>query len=117
MSELINNAEQLDKALDALYDREKFYEDARKQAAIATYDHKIKRAVAFKSTTGTVKEREMLADEIASTEMRARFIAEAASDIAKEKLLDVRTAISARQSILNAETRSRFSFRCPPSPV
>jgi len=103
--ELLDTAQKVDRAIELLWSRETLYAEKRLAAGEAEYNHKIKRAIKFKSTTGTVKEREMLADEMAADEMKARFIAEAESDIAKEKLLDVRAALSARQSILNAETR------------
>ncbi len=102
---LIDTSQKLEKALDELFARESFYEEKRTAAAIAEYDYRIKKAVSYKVADGAVELRKMLADEMSAAEMKARFIADAESDIAKEKLLDVRAAVSARQSILNAETR------------
>jgi len=102
---LLDKEQQLDAALEELFTREKFYEEKRTAAAIAEYDYRIKKAVSYKVADGAVELRKMLADEMSAAEMKARFIADAESDIAKEKLLDVRAAVSARQSILNAETR------------
>lgn len=103
--EIINTEQKLDKALDELFAREAHFEAKRTAAAIAEHTYRIKRAVEFKKAEGSVDLRKAISEIEADEEMRLRFIADAESDIAKEKLLDVRTAVSARQSILNAETR------------
>lgn len=104
-NELQDTSQKLDAALEELFTREKFYEEKRTAAAIAEHDYKLKRAIERKKASGTIQDKEAAAEIACEIESHRRFIADAESDIAKEKLLDVRAAVSARQSILNAETR------------
>lgn len=105
MSELLDTAQKLEKAIEEMFAREEVYAEKRLAAGEAEYDHKQARAIAYRVAEGTIESRKMEADENCAEEMKARFTAEAESEIAKEKLLDVRAALSARQSILNAETK------------
>lgn len=105
MHELLDTTEKVDRAIEEMFARETLYAEKRLAAGVAEYDHKQARAIAYRLAEGTIELRKMAADENCAEEMKARFIAEAESDIAKEKLLDVRAALSARQSILNAETK------------
>lgn len=110
MAELIDTTQKLEKALDELSTRENFYAEKRMKAAESEYAHKLKRAVEIKKANGTIKDKEAIAEINCAVEYLTRLLADAESDIAKEKLLDVRTAVSARQSILNAETRTERAF-------
>ncbi len=104
--EVLRDTEQkLEKALEAMFEREQFYTERRIAAAEAEHRYKIKRAVETKKADGTIKDKEMTAEIACDVELLERVLTDAQSDIAKEKLLDVRTAVSARQSILNAETK------------
>jgi len=108
--ELLDTSEKLEKALDEMASREAFYAEKRMDAAVSEHTYKVKRAVELHKAEGTIKDKEAAAEIACELESLKRLTADAESDIAKEKLLDVRAAVSARQSILNAETRTGASF-------
>lgn len=95
--------ERLENTLKDLWEREEVFAKAKRQEAEAIFNHKQKRAVEYLKADGTIKEREMIADQNAKKEMQERFQAEAESEIAYQFLQDARQAASARQSLLKAE--------------
>ena len=102
---LLDIEQKLESAIEAMLEREAFYAEKRMAAAENEHRYKLKRALETKKAEGTIKDKEMSAEIACETESLKRLLADAENDIAKEKLLDARTVVSARQSILNAETR------------
>lgn len=103
--EILDTTQKLEKALNLLLERENFYAEKRIAAAEAEHSYKVKRAIETKKADGTIKDKEMSAEIACEIALLQRLMADAESDIAREKLLDIRTVISARQSILTAETK------------
>lgn len=95
----------IERALTTLAEREKAYETALMRSASAEHAYKIKFAGAFLQGEGTVKEREMNAEQLCDAELKERLVSEAETAILKEKLRDCAAALSARQSILNFEVK------------
>lgn len=95
--------ERINLCIEEIFRRENHFAEARRNAAIREYEHKVKRATEYLKGEGTIKEREMAADKACEAEMKARFTAEAEAEIASQFLQDARQVLSARQSLLKAE--------------
>src|SRR5690348_1301026 len=98
---MANNADKIEQAITEMFTRESDYEKACREAAEAEGAYKLAKARAFLSATGTVDARKAKADIECETLMNASLIADATEKFTKQKLDDVRAAISARQSILS----------------
>lgn len=95
--------EKIDALIDRLEKQEEPLEQILFDKADLVHAHKQKRAKEFLAAEGTVKEREMIADQNASDEMLKRFRAEAEAQLALIRVENTRAALTGRQSILRSE--------------
>ena len=105
----MNQADLIEKAIGELHTRETAFETACKDFAEADHAYRIAKATAFLNADGAVEARKMIADVKCSAEMQKKKTAEAVRDFTKAKLDDVRAVLSARQSILSAESKVHFA--------
>lgn len=99
----------IEKAIETLAQRENDYEAACKEYAEAEHAYRMAKASAFLTADGTVEHRKFTADKQCWNQMKTKLAAEAVMSITKERLLDCRQVISARQSILSAESRNQLA--------
>lgn len=102
MNDLNSN---LEKAIRELSVREGEYAKAVENAACIDADYRIAKALAFLRADGTDKTREYEAVVKCGELLKERDAAIAYRDLMREKLIDVRAALSARQSILSAAVK------------
>lgn len=101
----INQAEKIQNVIELLFERENDFEAAARDYADKEAAYRLKKASEFLIAEGTVAEREAVAAKKAWEAHKQKLASEAVLSIAKEKLLDARAALSARQSILSAESK------------
>lgn len=95
----------IEKAIDELFRRENDYDAAIRDAAEKDAAYRTAKAEAFLLADGTDKAREAKSVCDSKQSYLEKVRAEAVAAIMKEKLLDVRQVISARQSILSASVK------------
>jgi len=94
----------IEKALRELSEREKTCEILVSESAQAEHDYKIKFAQEILKAEGTEAVKKAHATINSATEFLNYLKKDAEYKFAREKLNDIRTAVSARQSILSAQT-------------
>jgi len=97
--------EQIEKAIVALYQREKAYVTACEELAVADAAYKRKRAMCYLKADGTVADKNATADAECWEEHKRKLGAEATVALTKALLEDCRQVLSARQSILSANAK------------
>lgn len=102
--------DKLEKALTLLADREDAFETACLVAADTETEYRIRFAVEFRKASGGAELRKQEAFVAVEKELDARNKAEAIKEFTKEKLRDCQSAVSARQSLLNANLRTSKAF-------
>jgi len=102
----MTGSENVERALSELASREKHYEDACLSDADAEHAYRMRKAQALLAAEGTEKAREAKSIVDSNKEMLAHLKAKAVRDFTKEKLRDSQQALSARQSLLTASSRS-----------
>lgn len=100
--------ERLERLLKEMHNRETFYETALLEAAEAEHAYRIGFAKEFNTRSGGAELRKQEAMEAVDELLSAREVKRATADIAKEKLLDARQALSARQSLLKVDLERKF---------
>lgn len=100
----------LEQALDAVAEREEAYGEVCKSYFDAESEYRIQKAEAYLAAEGTEKAREAASIKKVEKLLRERNRAEAVRDFTKEKLRDAQLAVSARQSLLNADLRTNKAF-------
>jgi hypothetical protein len=107
---MLNREEQVEKALDRIPDLEVAFENACTGYATAESDYRIEFSKAFLRAEGTEKARNAEALIAVEKFLRERDKAEAVKEFLKEKLRDAQQAVSAHQSLLNAQVRTNAAF-------
>jgi hypothetical protein len=102
--------QELDAALDRLFDRSAALEKALKDAAQAESDYRIEYAKEFLKAEGTIDQRKHTAILAVEKLLRERDRTEAVKDFTKEFTAAARIECSARQSLLSADTRTNKQF-------
>lgn len=110
MSRSLDRDEQLEAALDMLFDREKAYEDACKEFASAESEYRVQYAKEYLIASGAVEERKQTAMSKVARFLAERERTEAIRDFTKEKVRDAQLAVSARQSLLSSARRTNEAF-------
>lgn len=107
---LTDKEQVLEATLDAVTDRESAFGDACLAYAEAESEYRVQFAKAYLAAEGTEKARN--SDAILKVEryLRERDKTEAVKEFSKERLRDVQMAVSARQSLLNADIRTNKAF-------
>lgn len=103
---MIITANQLEESLTELYSREQALQKACVDAAEIEGEYKLKLAKEYRLAEGTVKDRESVALEKCEKEYLAYLRAEAVRAFTKEAMRNSQQALSARQSLLTASSRS-----------
>lgn len=101
-----SEASTLESSLKELYDREKALEQAMYSAVEIEGEYKLKLAKEYRLAEGTVKDRENTALENCRDLYLAYIKADAVRAFTKEAMRNSQQALSARQSLLTASSRS-----------
>jgi hypothetical protein len=96
--------------LTLLADREEAFELACREYAEAESLYRVRYARAFLEADGAVEFRKQTAIIQVQKELTERDRAEAVKEFTREKLRDCQSAVSARQSLLNATLRTSRAF-------
>jgi|GEM_PF-4981277 len=96
----------LEQSLKELYNRETEYQTACNSDADAEHAFKMKQARQYLAGEGSIDARKAQALIDCDKEYIAHLRAKAVRDFTKEKLRDSQAALSARQSLLTASSRS-----------
>lgn len=108
---MIEDKEQkLEAELDRMADREEAYETACVDAAKAESEYRIRMAEEFLKASGAVEQRKQEAIVAVQHLLRERDRTEAIREFTREKLKDVQQAVSARQTLVSADTRTNRAF-------
>lgn len=99
----------IEKAIAELFVREKAYVDAVHEQYEAEHVYKQKRAEVYLKADGTIADRNAQADLECDGEYKRKAKADAMLALTKLLLEDCRNVISARQSILSAQTKSALA--------
>lgn len=110
ISEIYDRDQQLEKALDAVADIEPDFQSALLTAADADTDYEIQWAKAFLEAEGTVDARKAVATIKTEKFLRERNNAKAVKEFLRGKLKDRQDAVSARQTLLNADLKTNKAF-------
>lgn len=102
--------EQVDQAIQDVYEREKAFGDALKREADAEYAFKVKQAQELLNAEGTESVKKSIALTKCSVEYKEYLMATASKEFIKAKLNDAQSVLSARQSLLSAEAKSDFGY-------
>lgn len=102
----LDREQELDAALDRLFDRSAELQRALTDAAQAESDYRIQFAKAFLNAEGTIDNRKNVAILGVEKYLRERDRTEAIKDFTKEFVKAAQIECSARQSLLSAETRT-----------
>lgn len=105
----MNQADLIEKAISELFVREKSYVEACKEMAVAESDYRRKRAMKYLNADGTVADRNAQADLECWEEHKRKLAAEATVALTKALLEDCRQVLSARQSILSAQSKANYA--------
>lgn len=108
LEEDMKHAKLIESAIGDLVEAENLYRDAVKELADAEWEYKKARASAYLMAEGTIKDKDAIADEQCWNQHKRKIAAEAIVAIHKTTLDNLRTVISARQSILSAEAKSHY---------
>jgi hypothetical protein len=98
----------LEQALIIVQKREVEYESALHDEAEKEHIFKMKQASEFLSASGSVDARKMTALVKCKIEHQAYLKATAVKEFTREKLRDAQSAVSARQSLFTAQSRTNF---------
>lgn len=107
----MEQADKIEKAIAELAKREKAFEEAQNEFAAAEFEYRQSKAVEFLSAEGTDKAREAISIQKSAGKMERKIKAEAKVHILKTLVEDCRQVLSARQSILSAESRVHFATK------
>lgn len=99
----------IEKAVRELYRREKQYAISCREMAEAEAEYRQKRAVLYRDANGTIADRNAQADLGCIEEYKRKIHAETSQALSKALLDDCRVVISARQSILSAQSRGAMA--------
>lgn len=99
---------QIEDVLSELWRREVAYEKAVLEYAEAHYEFKLKHAVEYRKSNGTIDDRKNSALEACAKEYKRDLQTEAVMSFTKEALKDTQMALSARQSLLKADRETEF---------
>lgn len=100
---LSNEKAKLEKVLSEMAARETAMQDAAVEAASAEHEYRLAKARAYLNASGDQKAREAQAVIATEKELLARNLAEYGYEVAREKVRDVRQAVSARQTLASNE--------------
>lgn len=100
----------LERALNALAEREQAYEAACHEFADAESEYRTQFAKEFLIASGAVEERKQTAMSKVARYLKDREKKEAIKDFTKEKVKDAQLAVSARQSLLSSARRTNEAF-------
>jgi hypothetical protein len=104
-----NQADLIEQAISELFKREKAYTAAVHEYTEAEHLYKEARAHAYLAADGTVADRNAIADLECIKEYQCKIKAEATLAMTKVLLEDCRNVLSARQSILSAQSKSALA--------
>jgi len=107
----MEQADKIEKAIEELVRRENAFSEAAKEYAEAEGDYRQAKASAYLLAEGSIPERESRATIKAWPEHKRKLAAEATLAIMKAKLDDCKQVISARQSILSAESKVHYATK------
>lgn len=96
----------IQKSLTSIWSREQAFVTACLDEAAAEHEYKVAKARAYLQADGTEKTREASSVVDTETLFSKYLIAKATKEFSAAKLRDAQNALSARQSILNHETKS-----------
>lgn len=113
----MTRTEALEKAISAVADRERAYKAALERDAEAEYQFKIKQAQELLKAEGTEAVKKSIALVACASEYKEHLSATANKDFTKVALIDAQSAMSARQSLLTAESKSNFSYATSQSTI
>jgi hypothetical protein len=102
----MRQAQLIEKAIIHLHERGQLYKEAMMAKAEAEHAYKTARSAAFLKAEGTIKDKDALAELAVKDLLLTHLTAEATAAFAKASLDDCRAVISARQSILSAESKT-----------
>lgn len=105
-----DNIQNIEKVILELHKREKAYTDAVASMVEAETAYRRKRAMIYLNADGTVADRNAQADIECWEEHRMKIAAEATLALTKALLEDARAVLSARQSILSAQSKTNYSM-------
>lgn len=106
----MNQADQIEKAIAELFVREKAYEKAVDEQWQAEHAYKKKRAEVYLRADGTIADRNSQADLECDEEYKRKVKGDAILALTKVLLEDCRNVISARQSILSAQSKTSYAM-------
>jgi hypothetical protein len=107
---ILDKEQILEQALDTVADREIAFESACVEFAEAESTYRIRFAKEFLNAEGTEKARHSTAIVAVEKQLRERDRTEAIKEFTFQKLKDAQMAVSARQSLLNADIRTNKAF-------
>jgi hypothetical protein len=107
MQDNINNIE---KTILELHKREKAYSEAVAAMVEAETEYRRKRAMIYLNADGTIADRNAQADIECWEEHKRKIGAEATLALTKALLEDARAVLSARQSILSAQSKTNLAI-------
>lgn len=110
ISQIYDRDERLEQALDAVVDIEPDFQNALLTAADADTDYEIAFAKAYLAAEGSIQARESAATVATQNYLKARNDAKAVKEFLRAKLKDRQDAVSARQTLLNADLRTNKAF-------
>lgn len=104
----LDREQQLEAAIEHMMDCEATYETAARAAGSAESDYRIKFSDAMlnENNLGTEKIKNAWALKKVEQELRLRDSTKKEEEIAKQKLDDAQTAVTARQTLLGANTKT-----------
>lgn len=102
----MRQAQLIEQAIIHLHERGKNYRQALMELATAEYNYKTAKSEAYLKADGTIKDKEAIAEQQVKDLYLTYLTAEAEATFTKASLDDCRTVISARQSILSAESKA-----------
>lgn len=109
-SQPVDKDEQLEAALDAVAAIESDFEKALIDYASAETNYRVRKSEEYLKAEGTEKAREATAVIAVKQLLEERNRAEAVKDFLKVKIKDRQDAVSARQTLLNADLRTNKAF-------
>lgn len=102
--------EDLKKALIEMWHREAYLIQALDADAEAEHAYKLAKATAYMGAEGTERTREAHSVEVTESLLLAHLKAKAVATYAKEKMKNIQAAVSARQSLLSASTKTNLTY-------
>lgn len=106
----MNQTDLIEKAITELHLREKAYVEACQEYAVAETEYKRMRAMKYLNADGTIADRNAQADLECWEYHKRKIAAETTVALTKTLLEDCRQVLSARQSILSAQSKTGYAM-------